>query len=474
MANTRALYVDLDGTLIAADVLHESLFKLPRVAPWALLKLPLWVARGKAVLKRELADRVDIDVTTLPYRPEVLAMIQAARDKGRRVVLATASDEKFAHEIARHLDLFDAVLASDGDRNLSGAAKLDAIKVDAGGEPFDYIGDQPVDLPIWREADEAVVVGSTGRLAARAARHTPATTHLEIPSVAFHRYLYGVRLHQWLKNLLIFLPLLPVLHELDASLIGNACIAFLAFGLMASSIYVLNDLLDLESDRRHKRKKFRPFASGEISIADGMQMSVSLATTSLLISVLALPWQFMAMLTLYLALTLAYSFFLKRRALVDVFALAGLYTVRVGAGAAAAGLPLSYWMLSFSIFLFLSLALAKRYVELMGTQEEIDRMSRERGYHAVDMPFVLCAGIAAGQMAALLLSLYFHDQDMMLRYSEPQLLWTLVPVFLFWVLRIWLKAVRGALHDDPVVFAARDWVSQLTVCIAAIVLWAAG
>lgn len=469
-----SLYVDLDGTLISADVLHESLARLPRIAPWALLAVPVWLARGKAVLKRELADRVDIDVTTLPYRAEVLEMIRSARDEGCRVVLATASDQKFALGVARHLGLFDAVLASDGQHNLSGATKLEAIKVDADGAPFGYIGDQPVDLPIWREADRAVVLSRTGKLAERAARHTPATTHLKIPTVGLGRYLYGLRIHQWLKNLLIFLPLLPVLHDLDASILGSACIAFLAFGLMASSIYVLNDLLDLEADRRHKRKKFRPFASGEIPIAQGLWMSIALASASLLLSALLLPWLFMGVLLFYTALTLAYSLFLKRRGLVDAFALAGLYTVRVGAGAAACGLPLSSWILFFSIFLFLSLALAKRYVELLGTQEEIDRMSRERGYHAVDMPFVLCSGIAAGQMSALLLSLYLHDQDMMSRYSRPELLWALVPVFLFWILRIWLKAVRDALHDDPVVFAARDWVSQLAVCIAAFVLWAAG
>ncbi len=468
------LYVDLDGTLIATDLLHESLLKLLRVAPLALLQLPLWLARGKAVLKREVASRVDIDVTTLPYRAEVLALALNARAEGRRVVLATASDAKFARNVADHLGIFDNVIASDGQQNLGGAKKLEAIKTDAGGRPFTYVGDGSVDLRIWREAKSAVVVGSSNMLAWRAGRLTTVEARIEATHVAPKRYLYGLRVHQWLKNVLIFLPLMPVLHQLDRGLVLNAVIAFIAFGLMASSIYVLNDLLDLESDRRHKRKRLRPFASGEISATHGGVMALALCAMSLVLSVACLPAPFVGVLLFYMALTTAYSFSFKRRGLVDVFALAALYTVRVGAGAAATGLPLSYWILSFSLFTFLSLALAKRYVELTGTPEEVVQMKRDRGYHPVDIPFVLCAGIAAGQMSALLLSLYFQDQQMSDRYAHPFYLWALIPVFLFWIMRIWLKAIRGALHDDPVVFAARDWVSRLAVGIAAGVLWIAG
>jgi 4-hydroxybenzoate polyprenyltransferase/phosphoserine phosphatase len=469
-----SLYVDLDGTLIATDLLHESLLKLLRASPLSLLQLPLWLLRGKATLKREVAARVEIDVTTLPYRPEVLQLVRSARFEGRRVVLATASDAKFACEVAAHLDLFDAVLASDGERNLGGAGKLEAIRADAGGKPFCYMGDRPVDLAIWRGAESAVVVSRSGALVRAAARATSVETHIKPARVPLKRYLYGIRLHQWLKNLLVFLPLMPVLHELDAAIVFDACVAFFAFGLMASGIYVLNDLLDLESDRRHKRKRSRPFASGEIPVLHGLAICVGLCAASLVLSVALLPMEFVGVLLFYMALTTAYSFFLKRRAVVDVFALAGLYTVRVGAGAAATGLPLSFWILSFSLFIFLSLALAKRYVELTGTPTEVNQMKRDRGYHPVDIPFVLCAGIAAGQMSVLLLSLYLQDQQMLARYANPSYLWALIPLFLFWTMRIWLKAIRGVLQDDPVVFAARDWVSRLTVGIAAGVLWVAG
>jgi 4-hydroxybenzoate polyprenyltransferase/phosphoserine phosphatase len=473
VALSSSLVVDLDGTLIASDLLHESILKLLRASPLSLLRLPLWLLRGKAVLKREVASRVDIDVTLLPYRPAVLELVRNARVDGRRTVLATASDAKFARKIAQHLDLFDAVLASDGEHNLGGAGKLAAIQADTQGKAFCYVADHPVDLPIWRGAESAVVVSRSASLVRRAARVTRIEAHIEPPVVSLRRYLYGVRVHQWLKNFLVFLPLMPMLHDLNGAMLFAASLAFLAFGLMASGIYVLNDLLDLESDRGHKRKRLRPFASGEISVRRGVAMCVGLCLSSLALSLALLPPKFVSVLMLYMVLTTAYSFFLKRRAVVDVFALAGLYTVRVGAGGVAVGLPLSFWILSFSLFIFLSLALAKRYVELTGSPAEVSQMKRDRGYHPVDMPFVLCTGVAAGQMSALLLSLYLHDQQILARYDNPSYLWALIPVFLFWIMRIWLKAIRGALHDDPVVFAARDWVSRLAVGIAVVVLWAA-
>lgn len=468
------LYVDLDGSLIATDLLHESLLKLLRASPLALLHLPAWWLHGKAFLKREVASRVDIDVTTLPYRPEVLQFVRDARAAGRRIVLTTASDFKFAWRIAEHLKVFDAVLASDGEHNLGGHRKLAAMQVDAAGGSFCYLGDRPVDLEVWRGADSAVVVSRSSSLVRRAARQTRIDAHIKPGPTSLWRYLYAIRLHQWLKNVLVFLPLMPVLHELTWAIVTDAGLAFVAFGLMASGIYVINDLLDLDSDRRHKRKRLRPFASGEIRASTGLAMSAALCGGSLLLSVLMLPAAFVQVLLAYLVLTTSYSFFLKRRAIVDVFALAALYTVRVAAGAAATGLPLSFWILSFSLFVFLSLALAKRYVELNGSQAEVSQMKKDRNYHPVDLPLVLCAGVAAGQMSALVLSLYLQDQQILERYGNPALLWLLVPVFLFWIVRIWLKAVRGVLHDDPVVFAARDWVSRLAVAIAGVTLWVAG
>jgi 4-hydroxybenzoate polyprenyltransferase len=467
------LYVDLDGTLLATDLLHESLLKLVRSSPLSLLRLPLWLLRGKAAFKREVTRRIRIDVRTLPYRPEVLELVRDARAAGRRTVLATASDARLARRVAQHLGLFDGVIASDGEHNLSGAGKLAAIRADAGGAAFSYAGDRSVDLEVWRGTEAAVVVSRSDSLARRAARLTKVEAVIKPPATAWRRYLYGIRAHQWLKNVLIFLPLMPVLHDLTRQLVVDASVAFLAFGLMASSIYILNDLLDLESDRRHHRKRKRPFASGEIPASTGLLMSVALCAASLALSLALLPAAFVGVLVFYMVLTTAYSIHLKRRALVDVFSLAALYTVRVAAGTAATGQPLSFWILSFSLFIFLSLALAKRYVELTTAGSNAAQLKRDRGYLPTDATYVLCAGIAAGQMSALLLSLYLQDQQMLDRYDNPTYLWILIPVFLFWTMRIWLKAIRGLLHDDPVVFAARDWVSRLAIGIGAAALWLA-
>jgi 4-hydroxybenzoate polyprenyltransferase/phosphoserine phosphatase len=469
-----ALYVDLDGTLIATDLLHESLLQLVRASPLSLVMVPIWLARGKASLKHEVARRVEIDVTTLPYREDVLRLVRDARDAGRRVVLATASDMKFAQQVSQHLGLFDDVIASNGGRNMSGAGKLDAIERHAGGLPFAYAGDRPVDLPIWRRAEAAVVVSGSDWLNQRAAQSTTIEAIIRPQVARLSRYIYGMRLHQWLKNLLIFLPLMPSLHELTLDVVVNASIAFLAFGLMASGIYVVNDLLDLGSDRRHHRKRRRPFAAGEISVGRGLLMAVGLSAASLVLSVSLLPVEFLYVLLVYMALTTAYSVHLKRRAVVDVFSLAALYTIRIAAGTAATGLPFSFWVLSFSLFIFLSLALAKRYVELATAVEDPTKLNTDRGYLPNDLTFVLCGGVAAGQMSTLLFSLYINDQDMMGRYENPVWLWMLIPIFLFWIMRIWLKAVRGLLHEDPVVFAARDWVSLTAVGIGAVLLWIAG
>lgn len=469
-----ALYIDLDGTLIATDLLHESLLQLVRASPLSLLMLPAWLSRGRATLKHEVARRVEIDVTTLPYREEVLRLVREAREAGRRVVLATASDMKFARQIAHHLDLFDEVIASDGQRNLKGQGKLEAIERDAGGLPFVYAGDHAVDLSIWRRAQAAVVVSDSKWLNQRAAQSTTIEASIRPPGARLSRYIYGMRLHQWLKNLLIFLPLLPSLHALTLDAVVNALLAFLAFGLMASGIYVVNDLLDLGSDRRHHRKRRRPFAAGEISVGRGVLMALALSAASLALSITMLPVEFLYVLLVYMALTTAYSIHLKRRAVVDVFTLAALYTIRIAAGTAATDLPFSFWVLSFSLFIFLSLALAKRYVELATAVEDPSKLNTDRGYLPADLTFVLCCGVSAGQMSVLLLGLYINDQDMMGRYDNPVWLWMLIPVFLFWTVRIWLKAVRGLLHEDPVVFAARDWVSLTAVGIGAILLWIAG
>ena len=463
------LYVDLDGTLIATDLLHESLLLLLRGSPISILRMPFWLLNGKAVLKREIALRVTLDAAALPYRPGVLELIRQARQEGRRVVLATASDQLLAASVATHLAVFDHVIASNGTSNMSGQTKLEAIQADAAGRPFSYAGDGEVDLTVWRGAQAAIVVSNSQHLRDRVGRFTPIEAKVEVPKTTLKDYLYGLRLHQWLKNLLVFLPLLPILGSVTQTMALRAVSMFVAFGLCASAIYIFNDLLDLESDRRHHRKKHRPFASGVIPISTAVPLALLLLMVSATLALLTLPAVAVAVLIGYVLLTTTYSLLLKRRMLVDVFALAMLYTTRILAGSAATEVEPSFWLLGFSMFMFLSLALAKRYVEIGELRPSDEAGIAGRAYVRGDAVFVLSAGLASGQLSILTLCLYLNDPSIAARYSHPYVLWLLSPLLLYWLVRVWLKAHRGDLHDDPVVFAAMDGISR-TIVIACVVL----
>ena len=457
------LYVDLDGTLLATDLLHESSLQLLRSSPLTALKIPAWLLRGKAFMKRRIAERIDLDASVLPYRAEVIGAIQQAREQGRRVVLATASDELLAKAVARHLGLFDHVLASDGLANLSGQRKLDAIRADAAGHPFSYAGNDTKDLKVWRGAQGAIVVSNSQSLRQRVDKLAPIERHVDVPKATLRNFIYGLRMHQWVKNLLVFLPLLPIIDSVTPSMMLRAVSMFFAFSLCASAMYVFNDLLDLEADRHHHRKKKRPFASGAIPIAQAVPLGLGLLCASAVLAVATLPLLAVAALVCYMLLTTSYSALLKRRMLVDVFALAMLYTLRILAGSAATEVEPSFWLLGFSMFMFLSLALAKRYVEVRELREHSHSPVKGRAYIADDSVFVMASGIASGQLSILTLSLYLNDPTVAQRYSHPYGLWLLCPLLLYWLVRIWLKANRGQLHDDPVVFAATDRISQVIV-----------
>lgn len=424
-------------------------------------------------MKRRIAERIDLDASILPYRAEVIGAIQQARAQGRRVVLATASDELLAKAVARHLGLFDRVLASDGLANLSGQRKLDAIRADAAGHPFSYAGNDTKDLEVWQGAQGAIVVSNSQDLRQRVGKLAPIEKHVDVPKATLRNFIYGLRLHQWVKNLLVFLPLLPIIDSVTQSMMLRAVSMFLAFSLCASAMYVFNDLLDLEADRHHHRKKKRPFASGSIPISQAVPLGLGLLCAGTVLAIATLPLLAVAALVCYMLLTTSYSALLKRRMLVDVFALAMLYTLRILAGSAATEVEPSFWLLGFSMFMFLSLALAKRYVEVRELREHSQSPVKGRAYIADDSVFVMASGIASGQLSILTLSLYLNDPTVAQRYSHPYGLWLLCPLLLYWLVRIWLKANRGQLHDDPVVFAATDRISQVIVGTSVLLIfWA--
>jgi 4-hydroxybenzoate polyprenyltransferase/phosphoserine phosphatase len=467
------LCVDCDGTLTPTDLLHEAVILLTKKAPWKLFLLPLWLLRGKAYLKQRVAEEVEFDWGTLPLNAKVVDAIQAARNQGRTVVLATASHRKLAEPFARHLGLFDEVLCTDGQVNLSGAGKANALVQRYGERGFDYMGNSAVDLNVWSSARRAHVVAGSATLAQAARKVAPAVDHIDVRPAPLSSYLKALRLHQWLKNVLVFAPALAAHRLFSVDTMSATVMAFFAFGLCASAVYVINDLLDLEADRKHARKRHRPFASGQIPIWKGIALVPCLLVASAAFA-WSLPSGFAAWLAFYFVCTLAYSVRLKQQVVVDVMVLAGLYTLRVIAGGAVIEIVPSFWLLALSMFLFLSLALVKRYSELRITLQRQAQRAAGRGYTTDDLPVLMSLGVSSGMAAALVLALYINDPATAAIYPSHWRLWLVPPILLYWVSRLWMKAHRDEVHDDPVVFAARDWQSLLVVALSAVVFALAG
>ena len=455
------LGVDLDGTLVKTDLLLESFLALVKQRPLALLLLPLWLLRGKAHLKREIAQRVTLDVTCLPYREPLLLFLQAEHKLGRKLILATAADQRIAQQIADHLGIFDTVIGSDGTVNLSGEAKAQALENTCSG-PFAYAGDAPIDLQVWQRAQSAVLVGGGVKFASQL-KHVE---HIFIEERRPKQLLRALRLHQWAKNVLIFLPLLLAHQAANLPSVLAAALAFLAFGLCASSVYVQNDLLDLEADRHHRSKRFRPFASGAFSIKSGLLLAPLLLLAAAATALLLSP-AFLGVLALYFVTTFSYSLFFKQKAVIDVLMLAGLYTVRIVAGGVAVGVGLSPWLLAFSMFFFLSLAYVKRFTELRDLP--LTASLRSRGYVSGDLEGLADLGVASGYISVLVVALYINSEAVQTLYRTPAALWLLCPLLLYWLSRVWLLTRRGEMHDDPVIFALKDRNSYVIGGLAVLV-----
>ena len=451
--------VDLDGTLIATDTLWESLFRLLRKRPGAVFQVPAWLAAGKARFKERIAEEVVPDPTHLPYRSEVVRRLQLRKEAGSEIVLATASHERVAQPIASHLALFDRVLASNSTTNLSGKAKLAAIEEIAEGRPFDYVGNASADVPIWARSRTAIAVAPS-RGAARGLRRLGKAAETWVPRAKLRGpALSAIRPHQWAKNTLVFAPLALAHDFSDAASLARVFVAFLTFCAVASATYLLNDVLDIESDRSHPEKRRRPIASGELSIPRATQLAGLLVIGGFALSAIALSPASTAMLAIYFALTSAYSLWLKERLFLDVMLLAGLYTQRVLAGGVAAPVDVSTWLLAFSLFFFLGLALIKRYVELIQLDPQANASLAGRAYRPSDRSLIEVMGIASGYVSVLVLGLYVSSEAVSQLYARPELLWLVSPIMLFWISRMWFLALRGRLPSDPVLFATTDRTS---------------
>ena len=455
------LVVDLDGTLTPTDTLVESVVRLLKQSFLHLFLLPVWLLQGRAALKHQIASRVNLSAAGLPYNAELLAYLRAEKQRGRKIYLATAAHQSIAQGVATHLDLFDGVLSSDGNNNLKGSAKLQAIQQQIGSR-FVYAGDHRADIPIWTGAQAAVLVGVSRSVVSAIPKSVPIEKEFQHGKAGLKTWLKALRVHQWAKNLLLFVPLLTAYSFLDVGSIFKTVLAFFAFSFCASATYLMNDLWDLDNDRAHARKRMRPFASGHISILKGvlgafvaMCIGFALAAT--------VSKAFVLILALYVVLTTTYSWMLKEYVLVDVLMLAMLYTLRIFAGAVAIHVSTSSWLLAFSVFVFLSLALVKRCSELVSLGEGGQTETRGRDYRVTDLVILWPMGMGAALSAVVVFGLFISAPETQAQYATPALLWFMALALVYWLSRLWIKTSRGEMHDDPIIYAFSDGGSRIVV-----------
>lgn len=467
------LCVDLDGTLIAADTLLESTLLAIKLKPWILLLAPLWILRGKLFFKAKIHKITYPNYDSLPYRQDVIAYLLAEKAKGRKVVLATASTQEVADEIQKRCDFIDLALGTKDGVNLRSKYKRDTLVKLYGEKGFDYFGDSSADIEVFKSARKAYVVYAPKKVRRKAESFGNVEKVFESRKTLLKLFIKQIRVYQWVKNILIFLPVLMAHKIPDSNLFFHLFLAFMAFSLTASSVYVLNDLLDLESDRSHPRKKNRPLASGELSLKIGMVSAPALLLLGFGLSIAFLPWAFTGVLALYYILTSAYSFLLKRLYIIDIITLSALYTIRLIAGAFAADVLASPWLLAFSMFLFLSLAIVKRYTELLVLIQENKTKTSGRGYFTSDAPLLSAMGISSGMLATVVFAMYVQGKEIMSLYHRPHFLYLAIPFLVYWIMRIWFKSHRGEMNDDPIVFAVKDPASYVVgFCIFILVLGA--
>lgn len=471
-SQTLPLYVDLDGTLTPSDTLYESVMQFVQSSPLNLLRLLGWLWLGKAGFKRRLADAVRPEPARLPYREDFLQFLRGEHARGRPLVLASAADARIVREVAQHLGVFSDTLGTEGGPNLSKDNKREAIAAHAlatGHPQWAYAGNSRDDLAVWQGSAQAVAVNTRAPVLRQLRQQHPEAQVFERQPLGLRTVLRAIRLKQWAKNALLFIPLLAA-HDTSAQAWGAVALGFVAFGLCASATYLFNDLLDLPSDRVHRIKRLRPLAAGTLSIPAAVVLGAAMLVLAFALA-LAVSLGFAAMLLLYTVVTLAYSMHLKRLPLVDVLVLAALYTLRIGAGAVAAQVVPSNWLLAISVFLFMSLALVKRCAELEETLADEDTsLAPGRGYQPRDLPSLRGMGMSSGFLSVMVLTLYIDSQNGRELYADPEWLWAAAPLLLLWIMRIWLKTGRRELHgEDPLQFALRDYFSWLTLALLAVV-----
>lgn len=459
----KLLAVDLDGTLLRSDMVHECFWSALGSNLRGVLRALPALAQGRAAFRQRLSGLSNVDIATLPFDEAVIARISAWRGGGGRVVLVSACEREIAEAIAAHLGLFDEVLGPDCNPGFGGAERARLLTERYGKGGYVYLGGSVADLPVWENAAKAIVARATPALREATTRLRAEVEYLGSGARPLAATVRAMRPHQWTKNILVFLPMLTA-HLFTLSTLLQSLLAFIAFSLVASSVYVLNDLLDLAADRAHPRKCRRPFAAGELPVSRGGPMAGMLLGAGLLAS-LPLGMPFLSTMAIYLTMTTAYSLALKQRAVADICVLALLYAVRILAGGSATGIPLSVWLLAFAIFFFLSLAAVKRQAELVDSARRGKLDLSGRGYSVDDLPVISMMAIGAGYVSVLVLALYINSDNVTEVYPSPVFLWGICFVLLYWIGRIVMIAHRGQMHDDPLIFAVRDNTSRICLTV---------
>ena len=467
-SGTVVLVVDLDGTLIRSDVLIESAFAHLGKNSLRIGSLLSALARGKAALKAQIAASTEIDVCHLPYDEGILDLIRQARASGRPTYLASAANEKYVRAIAEHLGLFDGWFASNEKQNLSSTSKARCLVKAFGERGFDYVGNDSTDLAVWAVARQRIAVRVSHLVRSKLISMDPDAVVLESTSKKARAWFKLLRVHQWAKNALVLVPLLTA-HRFDLLAFGQEIAAFLVFSTAASGVYILNDLVDLDSDRKHPSKRHRPLANATVSVSKATIVAPVLVAIGLGGAFLIGPW-FAIVLLGYILLTTAYTFVLKRKMIVDVVALASLYTMRVIGGAAAISVPVSEWLLGFSMFIFTSLALIKRYTELAGRIDADLPDPSNRNYRKSDLDIVAALAAAAGFNAVTVFALYISSETVHHLYRYPKALWLICPILMYWLARVLMMAHRRHMDDDPIVFALKDRNSILAFSLIGAIL----
>jgi 4-hydroxybenzoate polyprenyltransferase len=460
----RPLVIDMDRALFKTDPAVESFLSLFASRPWHAIRLALGAFRNTATFSKRVTDAARLEMSLLPLDPSVVDVIATAREQGREIYTVSAVPGRDAAPFAGHLGEFAGGVEAGPGNELSGEARAEALVARFGERGYDYVGSQHSDLPAWQRSHGAIIAGGSARLRRQLLNQGGKPIFLDRPRLRMNDLVRALRPHQWLKNLLVLVPAAAG-HTLLGSL-PQAALAFVAFSLCASSVYVTNDLLDLTGDRTHPRKRQRPFASGALHASHGVGLAFVLLAAAL-VATWFLPVGFGLALGVYFALTIAYSVTLKRKAIIDVIALACLYGMRVLAGGYATGTVVSPWLAALAAFLFLSLALVKRCAELVDRKQAGLGDPVGRGYRLDDLPVLETMAVTAGYNSALVLALYISTIADPALYSRPQFLWLLCMVLLAWLSRIFLLTHRGLMNDDPVIFAVRDRWSLVmgSVCV---------